>query len=341
MTGVIERLAGVRQFLATLDGHLPESHRSAASAVLDHAAERLALSGNHTVVALAGATGSGKSSVFNTLAGSAVSSVGVRRPTTSIPHACYWGAEGVDALLDWLAIPVNRRFDGECPLDAENATSLRGLVLLDLPDFDSVDEAHHAEVQRLLGLVDQVVWVLDPQKYADKTVHERYLRPFAKHHDITVVTLNQADTLTPDEAQRCLADLRQLLEADGLDGVPLFATSTVHSEGLAPLRAHLERCLAAGDVPLRRLDGEVSQVLARLAPLVAPDASERRLDRATVRPLLDALATTAGVPAIVEAVEPAHRHRAASSTGWPLARLFRRLSPDPRRRLRLPAMVAG
>src|SRR6478672_9714594 len=40
-----------------------------AEAVLKRAGERLRLSGNHTVVALAGGTGSGKSTLFNALSG--------------------------------------------------------------------------------------------------------------------------------------------------------------------------------------------------------------------------------------------------------------------------------
>ena len=58
---------------------------------------------------------------------------------------------------------------------ATTRPALRGLVLLDLPDFDSVEARHRLEVDRLLRLVDLVVWVLDPQKYADRVVHQQYL----------------------------------------------------------------------------------------------------------------------------------------------------------------------
>ena len=70
-------------------------------------------------------------------------------------------------------------------------------MLLDLPDFDSVEASHRVEADRLLALVDLMVWVLDPQKYADKVVHRRYLAQFGRHRDITVVALNQADLLSP------------------------------------------------------------------------------------------------------------------------------------------------
>ena len=63
----------------------------AAHTLVERAGARLALSRDHTVVALAGATGSGKSSLFNALARLELSPVGVRRPTTGVAHACVWG----------------------------------------------------------------------------------------------------------------------------------------------------------------------------------------------------------------------------------------------------------
>ncbi len=75
---------------------------------------------------------------------------------------------------------------------------LRGLVLLDLPDHDSTEVAHRLEVDRLVELVDVLVWVLDPQKYADAAIHDRYLRPLARHAEVMVVVLNQVDRLPPD-----------------------------------------------------------------------------------------------------------------------------------------------
>ena len=52
--------------------------------------DRLRLSAAHTIVALAGATGSGKSSLFNALTGLDLAAVGVKRPTTSWATACAW-----------------------------------------------------------------------------------------------------------------------------------------------------------------------------------------------------------------------------------------------------------
>ena len=48
---------------------------------------------------------------------------------------------------------------------------------MDLPDHDSTEVSHHLEVDRLVELADLLVWVLDPQKYADAALHDRYLAP--------------------------------------------------------------------------------------------------------------------------------------------------------------------
>ena len=81
-----------------------------ARQVVARVGERTSIVGRHTVVALAGATGSGKSSLFNDLVGARWRAVGARRPTTSTPTAAVWGAEPASELLDWLGVgPAPRR----------------------------------------------------------------------------------------------------------------------------------------------------------------------------------------------------------------------------------------
>ncbi|MFC3503610.1 GTPase [Micromonospora krabiensis] len=334
---LLARLDALRRFLAAADGHLPDASLVAAHTLVERAGTRLALSRDHTVVALAGATGSGKSSLFNALARLTLSPVGVRRPTTGVAHACVWGPpEGATRLLDWVGVLPRHRFVRESALDGDDESALRGLVLLDLPDFDSVQRAHRLEVDRLLGLVDQVVWVVDPQKYADRVIHTSYLREFHRHRDVTLVVLNQADRLPPAELPRVLADLRRLLDDDGLAGVPLLATTATDPDQTVELRAALERTVAERQAALRRLSGDVDTVVTDLDELVGSARPAGGPDDATVAELNRALAGTAGVPAVTEAVQQAYRHRAVASTGWPLVRGWRRLRPDPLRRLHLP-----
>ncbi|WP_091445712.1 GTPase [Micromonospora yangpuensis] len=334
---LLTRLDAVRRFLTAVDGHLPDSQLVPAHTLVERAGTRLALSRDHTVVALAGSTGSGKSSLFNALARMSLSPVGVRRPTTGVAHACVWGPlDGANRLLDWVGVLPRHRFVRESVLDGDDESDLHGLVLLDLPDFDSVQRSHQLEVDRLLGLVDLVVWVVDPQKYADRVIHTSYLREFHRHKDVTVVVLNQADRLPPTELPRVMADLRRLLDTDRLDGVPLLATAAVDPGGLDDLRAALERTVAERQAVLRRLAGDVDVVVAGLDELVGPDRSAAGPDETAVRALHRALAGTAGVPVVAEAVGQAYRHRAGGATDWPLVRGWRRLRPDPLRRLHLP-----
>ncbi|CAM5295822.1 hypothetical protein STENM223S_06405 [Streptomyces tendae] len=194
------RLDALRELVGLSRARLDNRTLSQAGRVLDEAAARRRLSGQHTVVAIAGATGSGKSQLFNTLAGVPISETGVRRPTTAAPIACSW-SDGAASLIERLGIPPRlRRRPLQAMTDADER--LRGLVLVDLPDHDSAAVEHREQVDRVLGLVDAVIWVVDPEKYADAMLHERYLRPMAAHAEVMFVVLNQIDRLPRGRAAR-------------------------------------------------------------------------------------------------------------------------------------------
>ena len=89
---LVARLEALQRFLRVTDPYLPDHDLVAAHTLVERAGSRLALSQDHTVVALAGSTGSGKSSLFNALARLKLSPVGVRRPTTGVAHATVWGS---------------------------------------------------------------------------------------------------------------------------------------------------------------------------------------------------------------------------------------------------------
>ncbi|MDT5042638.1 MAG: hypothetical protein QOE51_3623 [Actinoplanes sp.] len=330
------RLDALQRFLRVVDPYLPDNDLVAAHTMVERAGSRLALSQDHTVVALAGSTGSGKSSLFNALARLRLSPVGVRRPTTGVAHACVWGPlEPASRLLDWVGVLPRQRFVRESALDGDDEVALRGLVLLDLPDFDSVESGHRLEVDRLLGLVDLVVWVVDPQKYGDRILHNAYLKQFKSHADITIVVLNQADRLSAGDTDVVLNDLKRLLEEDGLPSVPALATSARQPGMLTELREALEKTVADRQAALRRLAGDLDTVGEQLTDTIGPPAAEDEVDRATVRQLAEALSASAGVSAVAAATANAYRHRAVASTGWPLIRGLRRLRPDPLKRLHL------
>ncbi len=387
MSSLDRRLAALAEAVELADGRLDPDAVAAARAVVDRAGARLGLGLETTVVALAGPTGAGKSTLFNALAGAPLTTAGVRRPTTSTVTAAVRG-NVAPALLDWVgartrhALPspsaesdpvesdpgaagrevaanaavgsdpdgggrevaANRSVESD-PVESDPGGAGRevaanrgvgsdpGVVVLDLPDYDSVERAHRDEVDRVVELVDLLVWVVDPQKYADAALHDRYLRRLAGHGDVMVVVLNQVDRLQPEAVEACRADLRRLLEDDGLPKVPVLALSAATGAGLPELQKLLERRSKERAAAVRRLEADVTAVTEPLA--AACDGKASGVGKAERAHLVSALAGAAGVPAVTRAVAGAHRRRGALKAGWPLGRWVRRLKPDPLKRLGL------
>ncbi|HET9861359.1 MAG TPA: GTPase [Nocardioidaceae bacterium] len=332
---VAVKVDGLQQAVESARGRLDDALIDDAAGVVERAGARLRLSADHTVVALAGATGSGKSSTFNALTGLDLAAVGVRRPTTSWTTACAWGADGAGELMDWLGVPKRHQVSRDSMLDSSRGDSdLQGLVLLDLPDHDSTEVAHHVEVDRLVKLTDMLVWVLDPQKYADAAIHDRYLKPLASHKEVMLVALNHIDTVPAERRPAMVADLERLLKADGLAGVPVLTTSARDGEGIAELKRAIASRVAAKKATRARLLADVTSVAERMQ-FVNGSAKPGDVARARKSELVGAFADAAGVPTVVRAVEKATKVRARRATGWPVTSWLSKLKPDPLRRLHL------
>ncbi|HEY6796431.1 MAG TPA: GTPase [Kineosporiaceae bacterium] len=336
---VLRRLDDVAAALVAGDGKLDDTPVKTARELIERIGERLRLGSERTVVALVGATGSGKSSLFNALAGIELAEVGVRRPTTGYPSACIWAAEGADPLLDWLEVPRQLRTNRESVLDGTRQNDLHGLVLLDLPDHDSTQVAHRLEVERLVELVDLLVWVVDPQKYADEVLHA-YLRNLSGHAGVMFVVLNQMDRLSPSEAQTCATDLRRLLDSDGLGSVAMIGTSARTGAGIAQLRQVLADLVARRGAFAGRALADLEAAAAQLRSGLAPsEADPDRLPRSDQ--LVDALSDAAGLPVLLDAVTAEYRQRAAVETDWPPLTWYRLLHRDGLSRVGLdPGMEA-
>jgi GTPase Era involved in 16S rRNA processing len=266
--------------------------------------ERLALGVDHTVVALAGGTGSGKSSLFNAISRLTFADVGVRRPTTAEVTACSWSDES-DALLDWVGVSRERRITRESLLDGDAEERLRGLVLLDLPDHDSIQQEHREVVDRVLPLVDLLVWVVDPQKYADDALHSGYLRASVGMEASMVVVVNQVDAIPDGRRQSLLDDVGRLLAEDGLHGVPVVPASARTGEGVGELRGVLEQAVARRSVAAGRVAAELDRagtVLLDSTPPAAPWDENAALVQE-----VDALSQAVGLGAVAAQVQQAIR----------------------------------
>ncbi|MGW1673577.1 GTPase [Streptomyces sp. NPDC002324] len=339
------RLDALRELVGQSRTRLDSTTLAEAGRVLDEAAARRRLSGQHTVVAIAGATGSGKSMLFNSLAGVTISETGVRRPTTAAPIACSW-SDGAASLIDRLGIPGRLR---RRPLQSPEAEAqLRGLVLVDLPDHDSAAVQHREQVDRILALVDAVIWVVDPEKYADAILHERYLRPLAGHAEVMFVVLNQVDRLPGEAAHQVLDDLRRLLDEDGIalgehgePGATVLALSALTGDGVGELRESLGQFVAERGAPARRVRADLDAAAARLWPVYANQRrtglSERARDEFAAR-LADAVGATAAGEA-AERVWLRHANRACGTPWLRLWRWYQDRSEPPTGRLALAAPV--
>ncbi|MET9729285.1 YfjP family GTPase [Streptomyces sp. NPDC006458] len=320
------RLDALRELVGLSRTRLDSRTLAEAGRVLDEAAARRRLSGQHTVVAIAGATGSGKSQLFNALAGVTISETGVRRPTTASPIACSW-SDGAATLIDRIGIPGRlRRRPVQSP---EAEAQLRGLVLIDLPDVDSAAVQHREQAERVLALVDAVIWVVDPEKYADAVLHERYLRPMAGHAEVMFVVLNQVDRLPGEATEQVLDDLRRLLDEDGIalgeygePGAHVLALSALTGDGLGELREALGQFVAERGAPARRVAADLDSAAAGLRPVYATGLrmglSEEARDEFAAR-----LADAVGATAAGEAAERAWLRNANRACGTPWLRLWR------------------
>ncbi|MFN8077840.1 MAG: GTPase [Kineosporiaceae bacterium] len=324
------RIDSLSEALQSGAGRLEPRAMARAGAVLDRTEQRLRLGAERAVVALVGATGSGKSSLFNALAGLEIADVGHRRPTTGKPMACVWGSEGADELLDWLEVPGRHRMERESVLDADREASLHGLVLLDMPDHDSTAVSHRLEVDRLVDMVDLLVWVVDPQKYADDALHVGYLQRMRGHEAVMLVVLNQIDRLDAEEVETCRADLRRLLDADGLQGVRLLTASATRGDGVEKLRSVLAEIVQSHSLVAERVAADLDAAAVDLLDGVAevePDGA-RALAGAGLVPALE---RAAGIPVVLDAVEADYLRRGRTKVSWPVWRWLRtsaRIRPD-------------
>ena len=269
-----ERTAALGRAADLLEGIASDKSLGRAREVVERVGGRSALSAEHTVVGFFGATGSGKSSLVNAVVGQDVTRAAVRRPTTSKPVAAIVGEVGSEGLLDWLEVPERHVLDGTgAPLEqaviaaaspkrgilrrqAAPEGPLPGMILLDLPDMDSVEFANRGVVERMTGLVDVIVWVTDPQKYADDVLHRQFVTPFAAHDATTVVVLNQLDRIREADRAGVLASLERLVRLDGLDSAPVLAVSAETKEGVDALRDRLAAIVAGREASVQRLRAE-------------------------------------------------------------------------------------
>ena len=260
MTTALQALEALTAGIAA--GRVLELDVTRADEVRAEGADRLGIAPDAYVLALVGGTGVGKSSIVNALAGETVTKAGVRRPTTSRTVAWVPGAvPGVEPLLRRLDAEVVR---GGAPADLGN------VIVLDLPDIDSLEPGNRAAVEALLPKVDVVAWVTDPEKYADAVFHDSFLRAWLPRLDRQIIILNKADRLTTEAVRSVEADLAGVLRRE-LPSIerqlpPVIATRAAEGPaGVAGLRRWLAEAVDAKAIVADRVVAGASVALADLA----------------------------------------------------------------------------
>lgn len=234
------------------------------------------------VAVVVGSTGSGKSTLVNTLAGKKITETGPVRPTTTAPvvwcHVDRSGAYGSGFLeaVDPIIVP------GDEPM-------LRGVALVDAPDFDSVVTHHREIAEDLLAVADLCVFVTSAQRYADAVPWE-FLRQATRRGVPTMFVINR---LPRDGRHGIVSDYRRHLTARGIvhGGVTLVEIEEQDVEGgmlpastASSIRDALERLTDPVDrhrVLIEATRGTVEDVVTRSGEL----ASEVRKDGAEARAL--------------------------------------------------------
>lgn len=242
--------------LARSEEVLPDDDWQRLSDLRRRVRHRTGFLGEVLVVALAGGTGSGKSSLFNALCKAQVATVGIERPTTSKSLAAIPSSLDADItpLIDSLGIDRTVK-----------VAALTTTVFVDLPDFDSTFTDHRAIVGAVLSVVDAVVWVLDPEKYADAVVHEEFIKPLNRYSDQMLFVLNKADRLN-GSTHLVVESLRIHLMTDGYKDPDIVTTVAAASESTDLAVEELEVALA------ERFDVKQTAI-ARLASDVAIEAN--------------------------------------------------------------------
>ncbi len=258
-------------------GALDRTEVESVAALARETRMRLSYPESIVVVALAGGTGSGKSSLANAIAGEEVALTGGIRPMTSEPLALVpaGGGDALGGYLDELGISDRVEYEGP-----------PWLCLLDLPDNDSVEVEHRHRVDALLPRVDMVAWVTDPEKYRDAVLHHQYISEMSRYQEQFLFVLNQIDRLDAEDVDVVVDDLVRALREDGIVDPKVIPTAANPVAGppdgvdllIEALEAVVDRRQAVNRKALADLAGASSQLVSSSSMAHAVDFEKQWAD---------------------------------------------------------------
>ncbi|MEM7167441.1 MAG: GTPase [Planctomycetota bacterium] len=286
----------------------------------------------HLTVGLLGGTGVGKSTLLNAIAGTEISRPGDRRPTTERAVSYRHREDPAPAWLLADDVTPNTKPHG--------VDSLRGVLLLDLPDLDSFERGHRQLVHRALPHLDLLLVVTNGEKYGDQVLYDEIEQlPQAPRN--LVFVLNAIDLLTADNRDIVRRDFSEKLArlAPALTGPAHGAAPTIYSvSALQEITDSVQRCASEFKSLLEHLErlagtSERRAVLAANADAAVQQLAvdwRRYLPPTAVASGLAALRTVATtLPPISVEQQHALRTHLEESLGAPLAERALRASWFP------------
>lgn len=244
------------------------------------------------LVVLGGSTGSGKSTITNTIVGQEVSPAGVLRPTTRAPVLiCHpddeeWFAGG-DVLPD---LPRVTAEVGDGPSSTVTGTVLRlittdsldpGLAMIDAPDIDSVEEANRELATQLLSAADLWLFATTAVRYADAVPWD-FLRQARSRGTSLACIVNR---IPPGATNDIVSHFSSMLTNAGLTEVAVFPVeqhpgdvSTLPSEAVADIKALLTGLASdaerRSEVVRATLDGAMESISPRTETVIDAAAEQ-------------------------------------------------------------------
>jgi len=167
-----------------------------------------------------GGTGTGKSTVFNTLCGLPLSQTGIERPKTRGPIAYAYRGMSLEQGFPIPGVRVKKaspdgsekqRFTGqagEILIVEHDRPEISHWIVVDTPDLDSLEHDHRHMADDLYLMSDVVVFVTSQEKYADGVPYE-FLQTIQKDRKPFFFILNKAGVeMNPEDISLAFKDHR-------------------------------------------------------------------------------------------------------------------------------------
>lgn len=240
------------------------------------------------LVVLGGSTGSGKSTITNSLVGNDVSPAGVLRPTTRAPVLiCHpsdeaWFAGG-DVLPDLPRVTGESSTATGVVLQVKTIESLvPGLAIIDAPDIDSIEEANRDLATQLLAAADMWLFATTAVRYADAVPWD-FLRQAQDRGTALSIIINRIPT---GAASEIIPHFESMLTEAGLQGVQVFAIEQAElvdgrlpDPSISPLSAMLSGLASdaekRSEIVRQTLDGAMQSIPARVRSVAVAESEQR------------------------------------------------------------------